>query len=59
MIRKSFFTLVLLLVTLIADAQIGAGQWIIHPNFNGNIINNCVDDGNSIYFVSNGSLFYY
>ena len=59
MIRKSFFTLALLLVTLIADAQIGAGQWIIHPNFNGNIINNCVDAGTRVYFVSNGSLFYY
>lgn len=59
MIRKSFFTLALLLVTLIADAQIGTGQWKIHPNFNGNIINNCVDAGTRVYFVSNGSLFYY
>lgn len=59
MIRKGLFTLALSLVTLISVAQIGAGQWKMHPFFNGGNTVNCVDAGSRVYFLSNGSLFYF
>ena len=58
MIRKSLLTLALSLVTLISVAQIGAGQWQVHPYFNGFNTVNCIDAGGRVYYLSNGSLFY-
>ncbi len=59
MIRKSLFTLVVSLVTLIASAQIGSGQWKIHPYFVEEKVTNCVDVGDKIYYLVSGSLFCY
>ncbi len=59
MIRKYFISLLLSLVTLIASAQIGVGQWKIHPYFVGDIITNCVDTKDKVYYLSGGSLFCY
>lgn len=58
MIRKSLLTLALSLVTLISVAQIGAGQWQVHPYFSGLNTVNCIDAGGRVYYLSNGSLFY-
>lgn len=57
--RKTFFMLALLLVTLITSAQIGVGQWKIHPYFVGGNVTNCVDAGHHVYYLSKGSLFCY
>ena len=59
MIRKYFISLLLSLVTLIASAQISVGQWKIHPYFVGDIITNCVDTKDKVYYLSSGSLFCY
>ena len=59
MMRKYLFTLALSLVTLISGAQIGAGQWKIHPYFISNNVSNCVDAGHRVFYLSNGSLFFY
>lgn len=59
MIRKYFISLLLSLVTLIASAQISVGQWKIHPYFVGDIITNCVDTKDKVYYLSGGSLFCY
>lgn len=59
MIRKCFFTLALSLATLIAGAQIGAGQWKIHPYFVDENVTNCVDVGDKVYYLVSGSLFCY
>lgn len=59
MIRKCFFTLALSLATLIAGAQIGAGQWKIHPYYVVDNVTNCVDVGDKIYYLVSGSLFCY
>ena len=57
--RKTFFVLALSLVTLITSAQIGVGQWKIHPYFIGGDVTNCVDAGQHVYYLSKGSLFCY
>ena len=57
--RKTFFVLALSLVTLITSAQIGVGQWKIHPYFIGGDVTNCVDAGHHVYYLSKGSLFCY
>ena len=59
MMRKTFFVLALSLVTLITSAQIGVGQWKIHPYFIGGDVTNCVDAGHHVYYLSKGSLFCY
>ena len=59
MIRKNILALAFSLIALIAGAQMGAGQWIIHPNFAGDLSTNCYDTGSKVYCLSNGSLFYY
>lgn len=59
MIRKSFLTIVLSLVTLAAVAQVGAGQWKIHPYYVNDKITNCYDVGNKVYYLVSGSLFCY
>lgn len=57
MFRRYFTGLLLSLVTLIASAQIGVGQWKIHPRFVGEDITNCVDTKNKVYYLSGGTLF--
>ena len=59
MIRKYLFTIALSLVTLIAGAQIGAGEWKIHPYYVGEKVTNCVDVGDKIYYLVSGSLYCY
>lgn len=59
MIRKCLFTLALSLVTLMAGAQIGTGQWKIHPYYVADNVTNCVDVGNKVYYLVSGSLFSY
>lgn len=59
MMRKYFISCALSLIALIASAQIGAGQWKIHPYFVGDNSTNCIDTGSKIYYLSNGSLFCY
>jgi len=44
---------------LIANAQIGVGQWKIHPYFVGDDVTNCVDAIHHVYYLSKGSLFCY
>ncbi|MBR5030589.1 MAG: hypothetical protein IKX63_05750 [Muribaculaceae bacterium] len=48
-----------MLTTLIASAQIGSGQWKIHPYFIGSDVSNCVDVSHSVFYLSSGSLFRY
>lgn len=59
MIRKCLFTLVVSLVTIIASAQIGSGQWKIHPFYVDEKVTNCVDVGDKVYYLVSGSLFCY
>ncbi len=59
MIRKCFFSIALSLMTLTAVAQIGAGQWKIHPYYVVDNITNCVDVGDKVYYLVGGSLFCY
>ena len=57
--RKTFLSIALSIVTLIASAQIGSGQWKIHPYFVDYNIVNSIDAGSRVYYLSSGSLFYY
>lgn len=59
MIRKCFFSIALSLMTLTAVAQIGAGQWKIHPYYVVDNITNCVDVGDKVYYLVGGSLYCY
>ena len=56
MIRKYFISLLLSLVTLIASARISVGQWKIHPYFVGDIITNCVDTKDKVYYLSESQI---
>ena len=58
MIKKLLLSLFLFL-PMMASAQMGAGQWKIHPYFLGSNIKNCYDTGNKVYYLSSGSLFCY
>ncbi len=57
--RKVVCCLALAIVTLIASAQIGSGQWKIHPYFVGGNLVNCIDASHHVYFLTNGTLFCY
>ncbi len=59
MIRKCLFSLAFSLFALIACAQIGEGQWKIHPYYVVDKITNCVDVGDKVYYLVSGSLFCY
>lgn len=59
MIRKHLFVIAFSLVTLLSTAQIGVGQWKIHPYFVGGNLTNCIDAGQCVYYLSSGSLFCY
>jgi len=56
MVKKILFAL-LLALPLMASAQLGSGQWKIHPYFVGSSATNCIDAGNKVYYVSKGSLY--
>lgn len=56
---KKLFLAIFLLLPLLCGAQIGAGQWKIHPYFVGSSAKNCIDAGDRVYYLSNGSLFCY
>ncbi len=58
MIKKLLLSLFLVL-PMMASAQLGAGQWKIHPYFIGTNIKNCYDAGNKVYYLASGSLFCY
>ena len=58
MIKKLFLALFLTL-PLLASAQLGAGQWKIHPYFVGSSAKNCIDAGDKVYYLSSGSLYCY
>ncbi len=59
MIRKSLFVLALSLAALVGSAQIGSGQWKIHPYFVNEKVTNCIDVGDKVYYLVSGSLFCY
>ena len=59
MIRKCFIVLALSLATLMSSAQIGDGQWKIHPYFIGNDVSNCIDTDKRVFYLSSGSLYCY
>lgn len=57
--RRYLITLALSFLTLIVSAQIGSGQWKIHPYFINDNINNCIDAGSKVYYLSGGYLYSY
>lgn len=59
MIRKILFTIALSLATLISVAQIGAGQWKIHPYYVSEKVSNCIDAGEKVYYLVSRNLFCY
>lgn len=59
MMRKYFIMLALSLATLMSSAQIGDGQWKIHPYFIGKDVSNCIDTDHRVFYLSSGSLFLY
>lgn len=59
MIRKSLFSFILSLVSFIACAQIGVGQWKFHPHFISYDIANCVETSSKVYYLASGSLYCY
>ncbi len=58
MIKKLILAL-LLALPMMASAQLGAGQWKIHPYFVGGSTKNCIDAGTRVYYLSSGSLYYF
>jgi len=54
---KKLFLAILLSFPLLASAQLGAGQWKIHPYFVGANATNCIDAGSKVYYLSSGSLY--
>lgn len=56
---KKLFLAIFFALPFLASAQIGAGQWIIHPYFVGASAQNCIDAGNKVYYLSSGSLYCY
>ena len=58
MIKRIFLALFIAL-PFMASAQLGAGQWKIHPYFVGSSATNCIDAGDRVYYLSSGSLYCY
>ena len=56
---KHIITLVIAVVTFCAHAQSDYGQWILHPIFAGENINNCIDTGDDVYYLASGNLYRY
>ena len=45
---KKLFIAIFLTLPLLASAQLGAGQWKIHPYFVGGSAKNCMDAGDRV-----------
>ena len=58
MIKRILLALFIAL-PFMASAQLGAGQWTIHPYFVGSSATNCIDAGDCVYYLSSGSLYCY
>lgn len=58
MIRK-FLVAVVMMLPLMAVAQLGAGQWKIHPYYVGGSAKNCIDTGDKVFYLAGGSLYYF
>jgi hypothetical protein len=56
---KHIITLVIALMSILAQAQSDYGQWILHPIFAGENITNCIDAGDEVYYLSSGNLYRY
>lgn len=56
---KKLFLAIFLTLPLLASAQLGSGQWKIHPYFVGSSAKNCIDAGDKVYYLSSGSLYCY
>lgn len=56
---KKLFLAIFLVLPLLCSAQLGAGQWKIHPYFVGSSAKNCIDAGDRVYYLSSGSLYCY
>ncbi len=56
---KKLLLAIFVSLPLLSSAQLGAGQWIIHPYYVGSNPKNCIDAGNKVYYLSSGSLYCY
>ncbi len=54
---KKLFLAIFVALPFLASAQLGAGQWVIHPYFVGSSAKNCIDAGDRVYYLSSGSLY--
>lgn len=54
---KKLFIAIFLTLPLLASAQLGAGQWKIHPYFVGGSAKNCIDAGDRVYSLVSGTLY--
>ncbi len=54
---KKLFLAIFLSLPLLVSAQLGAGQWKIHPYFVGANAKNCIDAGSKVYYLASGSLY--
>lgn len=58
---KKLLLAIFVTMSLTAIAQTGAGQWVVHPYFQGSTSStsncNCIDAGDKVYYLSGGSLF--
>ena len=48
-----------MMLPLMAVAQLGAGQWKIHPYYVGGSAKNCIDTGDKVFYLAGGSLYYF
>ncbi len=56
---KKLLIAIFVSLPLLANAQLGAGQWKIHPYFVGGNAKNCIDAGAKVYYLASGSLYCY
>ena len=56
---KHIITLVIALVSMVAQAQSDYGKWIMHPMFAGENIANCIDVGDEVYYLASNNLYRY
>ncbi|MBQ6279815.1 MAG: hypothetical protein IJK68_08870, partial [Muribaculaceae bacterium] len=54
---KKLLIAIFMSLPLLASAQLGAGQWKIHPYFVGGNAKNCIDAGTKVYYLASGSLY--
>ena len=56
---KKLLIAIFVSLPLLANAQLGAGQWKIHPYFVGGNAKNCIDAGAKVYYSASGSIYCY